>query len=215
MSRSKTLLLLLVCLINGSSQAAILRSSYGLIDTATGLEWLKLTITAGQSYNSVASGWGGFVGSGWGFASVDDVATLFTDAGGTVAPSGTDGIYQPTNYEPARTLIGILGATISIVNEGGETFGVRGILGTSNYDRTHQTAYLQTTIFVHGMPSQGLLWADGGGQDYWDWYATPETGSFLVRAASTLSVPEPGTCTLLLIGIGLAVGISRFKRKLA
>lgn len=215
MSRSKTLLLLLVSLINGTSQAAILRSSSGLIDTATGLEWLKLTTTAGQSYNSVASGWGGFVGGGWGFASVDDVAILFTDAGGTVAPSGTDGIYRNSNFEPANALIGMLGATVAIVSEGGETYGVRGILGTSKYDRTHQTAYLQTNIFAHGMPSQGLLWVDGGGQDCWDWYAAPETGSFLVRTASTMTLPEPATYTLLLIGIGLAVGIFRFKRKQA
>lgn len=213
MSRSKSLLLLLLCLINGSSQAAILRSSSGLIDTTTGLEWLKLTTTAGQSYNSMASGWGGFIGSGWGFASADHLANLLTNAGGTVAPSGADGLYRNSNFEPANALIGLLGATIAIVSEGGETYGVRGILGTSQYDRTHQTGYLQTNIFTHGMPSQGLLWVDGGGQDHWDWDATPETGSFLVRTASIMALPEPATCTMLLIGIGLAFGISGFKRK--
>lgn len=47
------------------------------LDTATGLEWLDLTQTVGQSYNSVFAGFGGYTTTqGFGFANTTQVSQL-------------------------------------------------------------------------------------------------------------------------------------------
>jgi hypothetical protein len=51
-------------------------------DTATGLEWLGLFKTAGLSYNTVFSNLGtGGTFAGFRYANLDEVGTLFADAG--------------------------------------------------------------------------------------------------------------------------------------
>lgn len=48
-----------------SAHAVLLDNGSTTIDTATGLAWLDLTLTEGQSYNSIASGFGGYVALGY------------------------------------------------------------------------------------------------------------------------------------------------------
>ncbi|HKE10325.1 MAG TPA: hypothetical protein VKE73_02020 [Myxococcota bacterium] len=70
-----------------------------VLDTVTGLEWLKLTATAGQSANSVLGGFGGFLAAGLQYATSAQVQTLFSDAGGFTYPNGAPGLWPPaTNF---------------------------------------------------------------------------------------------------------------------
>ena len=70
------------------SRAALIDQGVTTLDDATNLEWLDLTETTGQSYNSVAAGFGGFTTvQGFGYATVSDVLTLFANAGATRAHS--------------------------------------------------------------------------------------------------------------------------------
>lgn len=55
-------------------------------DTASGLEWLDLTVTAGMSYNEVSAQLGtGGAFEGWGYATVAQVEGLWTAFGGDSA----------------------------------------------------------------------------------------------------------------------------------
>ena len=81
--RAASLIGFATALVMGSfagAQANIIDHGTYLSDTGTGLDWLDLTATQGQSYNSVL---GSMPAGGWHYASLADVATLFTDAGGT------------------------------------------------------------------------------------------------------------------------------------
>jgi hypothetical protein len=52
------------------------------LDTATGLEWLNLTVTANHSYLDVLAGFGGFLGVfGFRYATSTEVGTLYIHAG--------------------------------------------------------------------------------------------------------------------------------------
>lgn len=81
------------------------------LDTDTGLEWLDLTATsdpAGQSYNAVAAGFGGFTTEqGFRFATVSEVLILFDNAGVIALNTG----FVSANFAPVSQLIGLLGCT--------------------------------------------------------------------------------------------------------
>src|SRR4051812_12326964 len=74
------------------SEAAILSVSDGVFgansvtrDSATGLEWLDLSRTAGLSFNAVNAGLGSTYAS-WRFATLSEVDLFFVDAG--ITPNG-------------------------------------------------------------------------------------------------------------------------------
>ena len=53
-------------------------------DTATNLNWLDLSATYGLSYNQVMGNSGvNYIAEGWRYATSSELATLFTDAGGS------------------------------------------------------------------------------------------------------------------------------------
>lgn len=48
-------------------------------DTNSGLEWLNLTETLGQSYDAVVGGYGGFISMGFRYAAVEEVRSLYNN----------------------------------------------------------------------------------------------------------------------------------------
>lgn len=47
------------------------------LDTTTGLHWLTLTATLGESYDDVVAGAGGFTSAGWRHATLSEICALF------------------------------------------------------------------------------------------------------------------------------------------
>ena len=78
-------------------------------DTATGLEWLDLTLTKGLSYNAVAGGAGGFIAAGFSFATESQVSTLFTSAGFTFQDANNHAVDAPS----AVLLLNLVGCTVN------------------------------------------------------------------------------------------------------
>lgn len=73
------------------------------LDTDTNLEWLDLTLTVGQTYDTVAGGFGTYTTAlGFSFANVTQVGQLYTNAGFT---DQTD-TYIAGNLAGGRTSFG-------------------------------------------------------------------------------------------------------------
>jgi hypothetical protein len=198
----------------------------GLItrDTATGLEWLDLTPTQNLSYQSVATGAGGFTTTaGFRFATQAELTDLLAAANQdpTALPSGVTGgffniIGDPQGVYLLNKFLGTVSPAQEAVLRSGAAVGIgaTGYFGTPNVDGTVGAAKLlfnQSASVTYG--SQVLLrpsllgtlgfakTADLSGVGY---------ASFLVRSAATRSVPEPGS----LVGLGLVaiVGWRRWRR---
>jgi hypothetical protein len=166
-----------------------------ILDTNTGLGWLKLTATAGQSVNSVLGGFGGFQAAGLQYATSAQVQTLFADAGGFLYGDGAPGEWQPAN-----DFIALFGATQSYPNNTDEwaegLYGVNepgaGLAYVANVERT--TTFSQGGYFELPVATVDF---NATSQD-----AIP-LGSYLVMA-----VPEPGAGTLASLGV-LAITLAR------
>ena len=88
------------------------------LDTATGIEWLDVTATLGLSYNQ-ALGTTFVTAQGFSHATVDDVSTLYTNAG--VPAQG--GAFVAANFIGAQDLLLKLGCTSSCGPNGPEHRG--------------------------------------------------------------------------------------------
>lgn len=93
--------------VRGASATSILIDDGATTyDPGTHLSWLDLTATAGQSYDAVAGGFGGYLSDGWRYASSGELGQLFSAAGG-VGPF--DSAYTVQNYAAASNLLSLLG----------------------------------------------------------------------------------------------------------
>ena len=55
----------LALFFSGSVQAGLIDNGNTTLDTDTGLEWLDVTLTQGESYNSIVGGFGGYAALGY------------------------------------------------------------------------------------------------------------------------------------------------------
>ncbi len=96
----------LALLLASSASATLFDSGTSMIDTDTGLEWLDLTETIGDSWNQVEAS--SFVAvDGYVHATEAQVETLFRNAGFLT----TDAAADPSNDTAANTLLNFLGCT--------------------------------------------------------------------------------------------------------
>lgn len=107
-----------------SGSAALIDNGSSTIDTSSGLEWLDVQLTTGQSYTSVLGDFGGYISAGYRYANISDICSLFGALGDSVpscpAQDGTIESIAPAN---AATLVDLLGDTF-VVNGTGTFFGV-------------------------------------------------------------------------------------------
>jgi hypothetical protein len=198
----------------GNASATVVSADYAngsgdgwiTIDSSTGLKWLDVSITAGQTFDQVRTGiW---YSRGFRYATKDELKTLFANAG------TPDDNFDVTITHPAKTLAlaQLLGPTL--VNPG--RVSVAGFIGTDGFDEVitlsnHPvgqafSAQLGKIDYLDLTPYGGIYGEahfTGGhprsnsGDSYY--------GSFLVS-----SVPEPDTYAMVLLGL---LGVATFVRK--
>ncbi len=197
-----------------------------LTDSATGLDWLDVTTTAGMSFSYVSSqlsAGGQF--AGWHYATGDQLNALVSNYSGVAIAAG---FYGQVNMEPDHVdgLVTLLGSTLDsymLANYGVTWDSASGYAEGQGIDYTYgilADAYTpnpdwrRTAIIYDDDRSPfhaDLFWGgDYGAVSPADTYGN--VGSFLVRDQIAAPVPEPETYAMLLAGLGL-IGLTARRRK--
>ena len=205
-----------ICAWPSRANLIALDSSFGpgtlIEDTDTQLEWLKLTVTQGQSMGEVTSELGaGQEFAGFRFARIVEVGQLFFDSGLTSiipsdsAPWGDQvGLSQnPSDLAPATHLINLFGQTSTNGGTGIESAGYVANRGDFSPPEPLDAVevgvlFIQNTLACSAVPCVTASPLSGAGPDG----ESPEIGSFLVRSAPA-AVPEPSTMVLMPTGLAL------------
>ena len=198
-----------VLLASGVAHAALVQQDLltagdGLItlDTATDLEWLDLTATQDLSVDQVLGGAGGWVNSGFQYASFSQVGQLLNDAGYLGSTSDYSTMRLVADNTSANAFLSDFGST----SPPDFTFG---FMSPSPCGRTIGTDTICTDyvqINANGAANMGYAIPDDG--PFGISIARPYVGSFLVR-----SVPEPEAYATMLAGLGLLAALARRKRQ--
>jgi hypothetical protein len=178
----------------GAANASLIDNGNSTIDTLTGLEWLDLTATQGQSFNSVMGGFGGYIAAGYRVANGTELCGLFAALGDTISNCGGN---AALTFDPL-TVASVNEFVLKLGNTGANTFGTSGwydggstlsgrvglgcIMGDPN--NCNQPPYTAFTQKSWGPLSQEV----------------PYFGGWLVRQAGR-PVPEPATLALFALGL--------------
>ncbi|MBX3621798.1 MAG: PEP-CTERM sorting domain-containing protein [Rhizobacter sp.] len=178
-------------------------SSFGgrtlIQDSQTGLEWLKLDVTLGLSYESVTAQMdAGELFFGFSVASASQVNTLFQNGG----------VWAPLS---AMTSAEALAAGASFADffgghDGGDSFVSEGMTNAAMgpFNSVHQSA--------------GISYRPGTSVSSWDDAyhsgATANVGTWLMRPA-VAPIPEPGTAGLMVLGLAAVGAVVRRRRGMA
>ena len=181
---------LVLSLLGSNGYAALVDNGDSMIDTGTGLQWLDLTETLGDSWNTVESS-AYVTADGYVHATEAQVITLFTNAGFLT----TDNTQNIANNTAANDLLNYLGCTqfCGTVNATGRGFADRD--GTFTTRPFYRTSGLGAAAATTSLLTSNLDLTD------------PNAGHFLVR-------PVPVPASVWLFGSGLLglVGMARRKK---
>ena len=180
------------------------------LDTNTNIEWLDLTLTQGQSYNSILANFGGYVGQGFRHAIEAELCGLFGALGDQVlgCANNQTNIFSTSILQSSATeLVSKLGDTFVGFSSSSVTCGIYdGGLIQGNRVGLAGIEAGSNAGCVTGFPAPPSVatldnWITTGGTN-------SLVGHYLVRNA--INAPEPTTLALLSLGL---FGLNFTKRK--
>jgi hypothetical protein len=200
----KKLLPLLFLFAGFQANATLIDNGSTTVDTATNLEWLDVTATLGESYNSVIGGFGGYIADGYSVATTSQLCVLFGALGDSIA-----------NCPDATIVLDAANAAEFIFKFGDTTVSLSGYAGTFGWFDSGYVS-LHDTVGLGCIEGSTLLRACAASNtastmDAWantDW-KVDLVGGWLVRDAS---VPEPAIIALFTLGL-VGIGFARRKRQ--
>jgi hypothetical protein len=181
---------LLAALATKPAAAASILIDHGAttLDPSSGLEWLDLTATAGQSFNAVSGGFGGYIAAGWQFATSAQVSQLFVHAGATgTYPEISNSPTPNATYETTTILLGLLGATQPNTAGGGITGGASTGMAGDGFASFRPVITFVGEFTPFGPNYTGLILLGGSFIDASN--VDPTIGSYLVRTAAVTPIP--------------------------
>ncbi len=160
------------------------------LDTATGLEWLNLTVTANHSYLDVLAGFGGFLGVfGFRYATSTEVGTLYIHAGIGKLSGPSPAIDEPTHYGievlqdlmNGKKLLSLAGGT-------GIAIDTAGMVARDGSGTPHPLGPIEVRQTHLNHIAHEASYSDAGGMTHKAGARSPDVGSYLVRG----NVGRPG-----------------------
>ena len=195
--------------------ATLIDNGYYITDTATGLDWLDLTITVNKDYSFVESQMAaGGQFEGWALASYEQTITFLGNAGGNGIYDGTNDTHDSTS---AHFDSGWLTANNGVVAPLLDMWG-----NFSNDPQNHSAHFIIDEQDIYGNYTMAYLFDTSKSSwgltsdlmeitTTWSGAASTQVGAALVRPSEVSAVPVPAAVWLFGSGlIGLA-GIARRK----
>lgn len=165
-------------------------------DTATGLEWLDVTGTAGLSIDDVLGGANGYLTAGFRYATRSEVLGLYTTIGFTEIDEFTSVRTGPEHFAAGLLAFSLLGQT------GFDTGDNPLIAAVYFNDAIAEVARVRISLFHEGGPNAGAgVQIDTTGPTSTQRFSA--VGHHLVRAFTPdpVQVDEPASLSLLLLGL--------------
>lgn len=203
-----TLTVLIAMPIASQASSILIDEGDVTLDPGTHLQWLDLTKTQGLGADDVMGGAGGYVAHGWRYATGDEVAQLWNDAGftyGTYGGSGEPPV--PPEIGAFQHLIGVTETHLGGNEYSGGLYldsvtetrtGViddYGVAAIQRYSSDAGAALAYANILPLGLPAEET--------------ASSRLGSYLVHVAT---VPLPASLPLFAAGIAL-LGLAGWRRR--
>lgn len=208
----KNLLPALLLLLTPFASAAFIDNDTYSTDTATHLDWLDISATAGLTYQQVQAGAGGWLSSDWRVATGAEVADLFT----RYMQTTSEDFHYGASYVTAEQLVQQMGVTMSFGSmQGGvhisdpsvpDQISLDGFFNDGTENNLAGLGELTARFADHGDTSvQGSRWIA-----YPDWFSVGTVpngkfGTFLVRPSE---VPLPTGAWLF----GSSLSVFLFRR---
>lgn len=205
--------LVLLAFCSNANAALTDRGTY-ITDTATGLDWLKLTETSNRSYNDISSQLGvGGEFEGWRYATGAEFEAMLFGQGATAMScyeAGTNFCgWSTLNQGIGEQQLNMLGDPFEQYLYGHDVQGFYGysigILADMYSPDQHWAVYI-----LDLEPAADYIYT----HQYtpYNFQADPMQASYLVRTAA---VPLPAAVYLFSAGLPLVIGAARRKRRLA
>ena len=194
---------LLYTIFTTHASGAIIDNGIYTTDTATGLDWLDVTKTFNESYNSVTNQLAnnGQL-AGWTFATITQLDNLIYDASGIL----------PQNHELSATLSPNLLSLLSSLGLScpiGTACDLFGITADNGYLPIYGSVQRYSTLLIES--NGAVVYGGDWGYDTLD-FTGPNLGSFLVKSqsANISTVPAPN-CSLLIVIVLFGLFINKNK----
>ena len=202
MAFKSILLWLSAIALSFSANATLINNGDSTIDTGTGLEWLDLTLTQEQSYNSIVGGFGGYANQGYVHATLDQLCGLWGNAGADTPRCrsefnvGTEHISQGS-YDLLTTLLGRtdVNGTWGLFDGGFIESRLTGYGCINGIDPNTCFEMMTGPLTVYRQLKWGIIDRTHG-----------RVGNWLVR------VPEPSIAVLMASGL-MIFGVARRKNR--